>query len=53
MSSKSIDLESKAFKKVFGHIAETRKACDEAGVRPELAESISQRLGLWWMIQIG
>jgi len=41
MSSKSIDLESKAFKKVFGHIAETfRKACDEAGVRPELAESI-------------
>lgn len=41
MSSKSIDLESKAFKKVFGHIAETfRRACDEAGVRPELAESI-------------
>jgi hypothetical protein len=41
MSSKSIDLDSKAFKKVFGHIAETfRKSCDEAGVRPELAESI-------------
>lgn len=46
MSSKSIDLESKAFKKLFGHIAETfRKACDEAGVRPELAESVFATFG--------
>jgi hypothetical protein len=46
MSSKSIDLESKAFKKVFGHIAETfRRACDEAGVRPELAESVFATFG--------
>lgn len=40
-SSKSLDLESKSFQIVFGHIAETfRKACDEAGVRPEMAETI-------------
>ena len=46
LSSKSIDLESKAFKKLFGHIAGTfRKACDEAGVRPELAESIFATFG--------
>jgi hypothetical protein len=46
MSSKSIDLESKAFQKVFGYIAETfRKACDEAGVRPELAESVFATFG--------
>lgn len=46
MSSKSIDLESKTFKRVFGHIAETfRKACDEAGVRPELAESVFATFG--------
>lgn len=46
MSSKSIDLESKAFKKLFGHIAETfRRACDEAGVRPELAESVFATFG--------
>lgn len=46
MSSKSLDLESKAFKKVFGHIAETfRKACDEAGVRPELTESVFATFG--------
>ena len=46
MSSKSLDLESKAFRKVFGHIAETfRKACDEAGVRPELAESVFATFG--------
>ena len=56
MSSKSIDLDSKAFNKVFGHIAETfRKACDEAGVRPELAESIFAVFGTMvddpdWMI---
>jgi len=41
LSSKSLDLESKAFQVVFGHIAETfRKACDEAGVRPEMSETI-------------
>ena len=46
MSSKSLDLESKAFRQVFGHIAETfRKACDEAGVRPELAESVFATFG--------
>jgi hypothetical protein len=46
MSSKSLDLESKAFKRVFGHIAETfRKACDEAGVRPEQAESVFASFG--------
>tara|TARA_Y100001970_G_scaffold293232_1_gene438680 strand:- start:747 stop:1436 length:690 start_codon:yes stop_codon:yes gene_type:complete len=46
MSSKSIDMESKAFKKLFGHIAETfRRACDEAGVRPELAESVFATFG--------
>jgi len=46
MSGKALDLESKAFKKVFGHIAETfRKACDEAGVRPELAESVFATFG--------
>jgi hypothetical protein len=46
MSSKSLDLESKAFKKVFGFIAETfRKACDEAGVRPEQSESIFASFG--------
>lgn len=41
MSSKGLDMESPAFKIIFGHIAETfRKACDDAGVRPEMAESI-------------
>lgn len=46
MSSKSIDMESKAFKKLFGHIAETfRRACDDAGVRPELAESVFATFG--------
>lgn len=46
MSSKSIDMESKAFKKLFGHIAETfRKACDESGVRPELSESVFATFG--------
>lgn len=56
MSSKSIDLESKAFKRVFGHIAETfRRACDEAGVRPEMTESVFATFGQMvddpeWMI---
>jgi hypothetical protein len=46
LSSKSLDLESKAFKRVFGFIAETfRKACDEAGVRPEQAESVFASFG--------
>ena len=41
ISSSSIDLESRAFKIIFIHIAETfRKACDEAGVRPEMSESV-------------
>jgi len=41
LSSKGLDLESPAFKIIFGHIAETfRRACDDAGVRPEMAESI-------------
>ena len=46
LSSKSIDMESKAFRKLFGHIAETfRRACDESGCRPELAESIFATFG--------
>ncbi len=46
LSSKSIDLESKAFRRLFGHIAETfRRACDESGCRPELAESIFATFG--------
>ena len=46
ISGKSLDLQSKAFRKAFGHIAETfRKACDEAGVRPELAESVFATFG--------
>jgi hypothetical protein len=45
-SSKSIDMDSKAFKKLFGHIAETfRRSCDEAGVRPELSESVFATFG--------
>lgn len=41
VSSTSLDLESKSFKILFGHIAETfRIACDEAGLRPEMTESI-------------
>lgn len=46
LSAKSIDMESKSFKRLFGFIAETfRKACDEAGCRPELAESIFATFG--------
>jgi len=45
-SSKGVDLESTAFKTVFSHIAETfRKACDESGIRPEMAESIFAEFG--------
>lgn len=46
LSGQSVDLESKAFKIVFGFIAETfRKACDEAKVRPEMSESIFANFG--------
>jgi len=45
-SSKGVDLESSAFKIVFSHIAETfRRACDESGIRPEMAESIFAEFG--------
>ena len=41
ISNSSIDLESPAFKIIFIYIAETfRKACDEAGIRPEMSESV-------------
>lgn len=46
LSAKSLDLESHAFRIVFGHIAETfRKACDEAGLRPEMTESVFANFG--------
>ena len=46
VSSNSIDMESKAFKVLFGHIAETfRVACDEAGVRPEMTDTIFANFG--------
>ena len=46
ISNNSIDLESMAFKIIFTHIAETfRKACDEAGVRAEMSESIFAHFG--------
>ena len=42
----SIDLDSPMFKLVFIHIAETfRKACDAAGVRAEMSESIFSAFG--------
>lgn len=45
-SGKSLDLEGKAFQRVFGHIAETfRISCDEAGVRPEMTETIFSIFG--------
>jgi hypothetical protein len=41
VANTSLDLDSKAFKIVFGHIAETfRVACDESGLRPEMTESV-------------
>jgi hypothetical protein len=46
LSNQSIDMDSKAFKVLFGFIAETfRRACDEAKVRPEMAESIFANFG--------
>lgn len=46
ISSKSIDLDSKSFGIVFGHIAETfRRACDEAGLRPEMTDTIFAEFG--------
>jgi signal transduction protein with GAF and PtsI domain len=46
MANNSVDLESQAFKIVFTHIAETfRKACDNAGVRPEMSESVFATFG--------
>lgn len=46
MANNSVDLESQAFKIVFTHIAETfRKACDQAGVRPEMSESVFATFG--------
>ena len=46
ISSNGVDLESTAFKIVFTHIAETfRKACDVAGVRPEMSETVFAESG--------
>lgn len=46
LSNQSIDMDSKAFKVLFGFIAETfRRACDEAKVRPEMTESIFANFG--------
>jgi len=46
IASKGVDLDSPAFKIVFSHIAETfRKACDIAGVRPEMSESVFAEFG--------
>lgn len=46
LASKGVDLESPSFKIVFSHIAETfRKACDIAGVRPEMSESVFAEFG--------
>jgi hypothetical protein len=46
ISSKGVDLESPAFKIIFSHIAETfRKACDDSGLRPEMAESVFAEFG--------
>ena len=46
LSGQSVDLDSKAFKIIFGFIAETfRKACDEAKVRPEMSESVFANFG--------
>ena len=40
-SGGAIDLGSKEFQTLFGFIAETfRKACDDAGARPELIDTI-------------
>lgn len=46
IASKGVDFDSPAFKIAFAHIAETfRKACDIAGVRPEMSESVFAEFG--------
>jgi hypothetical protein len=46
LASTGVDLESSAFKIIFTHIAETfRQACDTAGVRPEMSESVFAEFG--------
>lgn len=46
LSNQMVDMDSKAFKILFGFIAETfRRACDDAKVRPEMAESIFANFG--------
>jgi hypothetical protein len=46
LSNQTIDLDGKAFKILFGFLAETfRRACDEAKVRPEMTESIFANFG--------
>jgi hypothetical protein len=46
LSNQTIDMDSKAFKILFGFLAETfRRACDEAKVRPEMTESIFANFG--------
>ena len=46
LASNGVDLESASFKIIFTHIAETfRKACDIAGVRPEMSESVFAEFG--------
>lgn len=46
LTNKSIDLESRAFKILFGHIAETfRRSCDEAGMRPEMTDTVFAEFG--------
>ncbi len=46
LASTGVDLESPAFKIIFTHIAETfRQACDIAGVRPEMSESVFAEFG--------
>lgn len=46
LASNGVDLDSPSFKIVFTHIAETfRRACDIAGVRPEMSESVFAEFG--------
>lgn len=46
LASTGVDLDSPAFKIIFTHIAETfRQACDIAGVRPEMSESVFAEFG--------
>lgn len=46
LGSRGIDMESSAFKALFGYIVETMKdAVDSSGVRPELVEAIFAKFG--------